>query len=577
VGPNEARRPEMGRLLLGFLALAGSQAPLQPLTLREETCRACYRSCPISCFAGTCGLSYGASVNRFGTTNSCWTCDQSASVGISRTGDYAICTPEESAATDSYVKKKDPIKPPWGSAVPGDAKAAAQKAADKANEAMAAAQEAAAESEKAAQAAVAKFNKAAGQDKGDKQELAEAHRLAETIRANEAEQAARASEEARKQAENQYQADLTKLREQEVRTEHSEDALARAEKAAEDARAGAKDAAARAAEAARAAADAGAAAAGQQAEQAEADELAAAARAAQRRAIMAAVAAKGAADKASMAGAIATTPAQAPILLHKSSVQSTGPADPAAAAGPVAALRAAAKREAALVPAPGGAAAAPAAASAAEAVAEAATPEAAQTDPLLGASAPSALPPLDTSLPPLDTSLPPLAPEASGAPGTPIAGASLVSGKSVQAQQPQTMDAPGTNAENSATPEAATDVSPLMPTLLPMPEGADPNDESARMANAVVAEVSMDPSVAEGTTEPVEYSPSVGFTTIPVSPYAGLPPPAESTPSDDADASEAPPGSLSYPNVGTATSLGLEPEPPALLQRARYPRRLRAQ
>ena len=161
-------------LLAGFLALVSAQAPLQPLTLREETCRACYRSCPISCFAGTCGLSYGASVNRFGTSNSCWTCDQSASVGISRTGDYAICTPEESAATDSYVKKKDPIKPPWGSAVPGDAKAAAQKAADKANEAMAAAQEAAAESEKAAQAAVAKFNKAAGQDKGDKQELAEA-------------------------------------------------------------------------------------------------------------------------------------------------------------------------------------------------------------------------------------------------------------------------------------------------------------------------------------------------------------------------------------------------------------------
>merc|ERR1719159_911183 len=88
-----------------------------------------------------------------------------------------------------------------------------------------------------------------------------------------------------------------------------------------------------------------------------------------------------------MAGAIATTPAQAPILLHKSSVQSTGPADPAAAAGPVAALRAAAKREAALVPATGGAAAAPAAAPAAEAVAEAATAEAAQTDPLLGASA----------------------------------------------------------------------------------------------------------------------------------------------------------------------------------------------
>merc|ERR1719375_688360 len=141
------------RLLLWGLLGAVAQAPPQPLTLREETCRAC----PISCFAGTCGLSYGASVNRFKTSNSCWTCDQSASVGISRVGDYSICTPEESAATDTYVKKKEPMKPPWGSAVPGDAVAAAQKAAEAA--------------EKAAQAAVADFNNVAGKagTDGDKQ------------------------------------------------------------------------------------------------------------------------------------------------------------------------------------------------------------------------------------------------------------------------------------------------------------------------------------------------------------------------------------------------------------------------
>merc|ERR1719194_52513 len=136
-------------LLWGLAAVAVAQAPPQPLTLREETCRGCYRSCPISCFAGTCGLSYGASVNRFKTSNSCWTCDQSASVGISRVGDYSICTPEESAATDTYVKKKEPMKPPWGSAVPGDAAAAAT---------VAASQKAAEAAEKAAQAAVADFN-----------------------------------------------------------------------------------------------------------------------------------------------------------------------------------------------------------------------------------------------------------------------------------------------------------------------------------------------------------------------------------------------------------------------------------
>jgi len=402
------------RLLLWGLLGAVAQAPPQPLTLREETCRACYRSCPISCFTGTCGLSYGASVNRFKTSNSCWTCDQSASVGISRVGDYSICTPEESAATDTYVKKKEPMKPPWGSAVPGDAAAAAQEAAGHANDAVAASQKAAEAAEKAAQAAVADFNDVAskaGTD-GDKQEIAEAHRLAETIRAQEAEQASRAAEEARKMAEKQYEDDLEKLRKQELETEHAEDQLGRAEKAAEDARAAAADAAAKAADAAREA------------------ELAAAARAAQRRAVIAATAAKGAADKAGLAGSLVAPPAQGPL-----------PANPAA---PVVLAKTA-------------------------------------RSPVL-AKAPAAP---DLSLPgaPADLAATEEVPE----PGVPDA-----SGWKDAMPAPGAVAAQLAADSSAAAGEEQGTLSPLLPTLMPLPDGAQ-DTEAARMANAVVAEQMMNP------------------------------------------------------------------------------------
>jgi len=420
------------RLLLWGLLGAVAQAPPQPLTLREETCRGCYRSCPISCFVGTCGLSYGASVNRFKTSNSCWTCDQSASVGISRVGDYSICTPEESAATDTYVKKKEPMKPPWGSAVPGDAAAAAQEAAGHATEAVAASQKAAEAAEKAAQAAVADFNDVAnkaGTD-GDKQEIAEAHRLAETIRSQEAEQASRAAEEARKMAEKQYEDDLEKLRKQELETEHAEDQLGRAEKAAEDARAAAADAAAKAADAAREAAIAGAHAAGEAAKQAAADELAAAARAAQRRAIIAATAAKGAADKAGLAGSLVAPPAQGPL-----------PANPAA---PVVLAKTA-------------------------------------RSPVL-AKAPAAP---DLSLPgaPADLAATEEVPE----PGVPDA-----SGWKDAMPAPGAVAAQLAADSSAAAGEEQGTLSPLLPTLMPLPDGAQ-DTEAARMANAVVAEQMMNP------------------------------------------------------------------------------------
>jgi hypothetical protein len=458
-------------------------------------------------------------------------------VGISRTGDYAICTPEESAATDSYVKKKDPIKPPWGSAVPGDAKTAAMKAADAANRAVEAAQEAASESEKAAQAAVAKFNNAAGKTEGDKQEMAEAHRLAETIRANEAEQAARAAEEARKQSEQAYTVDLTKLREQEVKTEHSEDALARAEKAAEAARANAKEAAAKAAEAAREAAEAGASAAGQAAEQAEAYELAAAARAAQRRAIIAAVSAKSAADKANIAGAISTAPAQSPALLHQASVRKSvmvpdlAPAPASVDAG-------------ALGSAPG-AGAVP-------------LPPLDQLSIPDAGGPPNAAAPADID-PRLLVHLPPNAGlEAPAAPAAPEAPAAAPAVPAPDSSMPAT-EVPSAQADADAG---------ILPTLLPMPTDVNPDDEAARMANSVVASLTMDPSLQAQQAQQAPDAPASGEDlALPVSPYV-----TEGVAMDPSIAAQivSDPTYDSSPSGATDFSYAPPPQAPVLLQRKSF-------
>merc|ERR1719191_1174758 len=280
-------------------------------TVREETCRFCYRQCPISCFVGTCGLEYGFMTKRYKFTNLCYTCDASASVGINKNGDFSLCTAKESSATTTYIKK-DKDYGPTGPGLPGDARAAAQAASDAANEAMKQAQLAAQKADEAAKAAVDSYNKVNAKNSGvgNKEELAEAHRLAEQIRAQEASKAAEAATAARNIAEKKYSEELKKLRKQQLITDRSEEILMRAEKAGEEARAAYTQAAARAAQAARDAAMTGAVAAGQAAAQAEADEMASAARAAQRRAIMAAKSAKDAADKANIAANIAKIPPQ---------------------------------------------------------------------------------------------------------------------------------------------------------------------------------------------------------------------------------------------------------------------------
>lgn len=289
------------------LAASVPEAP----TIRQETCRFCYRQCPISCFVGTCGLEYGFSVRRYKFSNQCFSCDASSSVGINKAGDFTVCSADEASATQTYLKI-DADTGPRGPGIPGDARKAAQAASDAANIAVRKAQEAAEQSDKAALFATAKFRTISDQanKEGSDEQNAEAHRLAQQIRAQEYLKALNAALMAKKLAENKYNDQLFKLRKQQLATDSAEEVLQRAEKAGEEARMEYTKAAARAAQAAREAAMSGAEAAGRAAEQAEAEELASAAKAAQRRAIMAAKSAKEAADKANIAATIAEVPPQ---------------------------------------------------------------------------------------------------------------------------------------------------------------------------------------------------------------------------------------------------------------------------
>lgn len=308
----------------GHLSLL-RRAATEGVTVRQETCRFCYRECNIACFVGTCGMEYGFSVSRYKFTNACWTCDASSSVGINKMGDFSVCSADEAAATRTYPKVEE-SEPPQGPGIPGDAVKEAQEAKRMAHTAAASALKASQHADKAAMAALAKLNSVMGVagHASDAIELAEAHRLALQIRANEAKKTMESAQMAQKLAADKFNAELAKLKRQQLETNGAEMVLQGAEKYAENTQNEYTKAAAAAAQAARDAAALGASAAGASAQEAAAKEMLAAARAAQRRAMDAAQAAKSAAEKADMASSIAdipampdpTTPPCAPSLLQ---------------------------------------------------------------------------------------------------------------------------------------------------------------------------------------------------------------------------------------------------------------------
>lgn len=68
---------------------------------REQTCRMCYRQCPVACYVGTCGLNFGFEANRYGSSNQCYSCEPAAGVGFAETGDFLLCSADEAAATQA--------------------------------------------------------------------------------------------------------------------------------------------------------------------------------------------------------------------------------------------------------------------------------------------------------------------------------------------------------------------------------------------------------------------------------------------------------------------------------------------
>ena len=92
---------ERRALLRGSSSSSSSKNDVDAVSPREQTCRMCYRQCPVACYVGTCGLNFGFESKRYGSSNQCYSCEPAAGVGFAETGDFLLCSAEEAAATQS--------------------------------------------------------------------------------------------------------------------------------------------------------------------------------------------------------------------------------------------------------------------------------------------------------------------------------------------------------------------------------------------------------------------------------------------------------------------------------------------
>lgn len=297
------------------LGAANDGALVQTGPLRNKVCGHCHKLCPISCFVGTCSLHMGFTTRKYETSNMCYSCDPAVSVGINKDGDYMRCEAEESGVSPSgsspFSQQQGVQQGPQGPAVPGNAGVAALKAQKEAQAAVIAATKASIWADKAAKAATAKYREAtaggdgAGGQAFSSEAQAENHEKAAQIRAEEALRVAEAAHTAWKAAMGQYNANIAKLRRQQLLTDQAEKTLEAAEKASEKARGEYAAMQAEATHAMEQAMLAGGSAAGKITSQAASEELAGAAMAAHRRLVNAAKEAKDASEKIAMASAMA--------------------------------------------------------------------------------------------------------------------------------------------------------------------------------------------------------------------------------------------------------------------------------
>jgi len=315
----------MQRLVLVLASLGCHQAAAAvllrqeqgPTGLRETVCGVCYRLCPISCFAGTCGLQYGGTIKRFQATGQCYSCDAHDSAGHAPGSELKLCSALEAKATVSYVrkkpeKKKDKPKPVAGKPpIEGDPEAEVARAATMAAAAVQQLQAAAAIAARASQMKprkhpppVVPMSAPIGGKGGvtpggpaddlspeDKMQAVQAHQMATQIRATDALKVSEEAHKAWQLARNAYDQELPAFRKEELKIQVLEDSATRAEQFAKQSRKDYALAAAEAEEATRQKMSSGGSAAESQVEEAEAEELQSDAQDTQRRLMVAASAA----------------------------------------------------------------------------------------------------------------------------------------------------------------------------------------------------------------------------------------------------------------------------------------------
>lgn len=315
----------MARNLAALLALTwaagarcsflGANQSAWGVDLRKEACRYCHKLCPISCFVGTCGIHMAYSVRKYESTNQCYSCDPSVSVGVNKDGDYMRCEAHETGVPEGgkspFAQQQGVKQGPQGPAVPGDAGLAALKAQQQAQLAVAAATKASIYADKAAKAATAKYREISGNSGGEgaqvfsAENMAENHQAATQIRAEEALRVAEAAHTSWKAAMQKYNGELSKLRRQQLVTDQAEKTLESAEATSEKARGQYAAMQAEAKHAVEQAMLSGGSAADKITSQAASEELAGAAQAAHRRLVIAAKEAKAASEKIAIASAMA--------------------------------------------------------------------------------------------------------------------------------------------------------------------------------------------------------------------------------------------------------------------------------
>lgn len=308
--------------------------------LQTEVCQFCFRECPVSCFAGQCGLNLGTGISRYQGGSHCWTCDPAFSTMYG--GSMQFCTPQQSGATQGMTRvNADGTIPATSAAAPppmgGDilgaqfGKTASEKIAAAVTSLEAAAGAAgiaggnpsgldgalaAHAANSTAQAAGANMTETGAHGLSAEPApppadpiveanpmmdaaVADNHRMAMQIRAAEALRTSQMAHAAWQMALNTYNWHLSQLRAQQITLDQSEEVVERMEKAANAARSAWTDASTQVAVAAQAAVLSGDGAAGAEVAAAARVERETTYRSAQRRLLIAASEAKKASDLAS--------------------------------------------------------------------------------------------------------------------------------------------------------------------------------------------------------------------------------------------------------------------------------------